>query len=450
MLTREDLRGIMEEVAAATKTEFKPTEQLKDKAVGNALSGFAKGCRREEIVGLYDATVFGNGKRGILLAVDGIYSHEFPSFDRQTNGVSKLPLDGVCSFEKGGTNNAFLTVRYQDGSEIVVYAGNVYDKPVLGILEAVIAKTSANAAASAPAPKATGKAPTAKPVAVSQPKEEAAPAQTAPVEEVPAVEPVAVLQPKKETAPAQAASVEKGSGAQPVEIPEEINFDALCDEILAQADATVELPVPAKVVAEASPAVETVSEKQKAEAAYRMGSKLYLEGKEQEALKPLLVAANLGQLDAQLLCALIYSEEYTDEDDAQALYWYQKAAEQGSDRAQYCCGVMYENGEGTVSDPAKALYWYLKAAQKGHDRAQFRCGVLYEDGLGTDMDKEEAMRWYLKSAKQGVCEAQVICGINYMKGEGVKKDWDKAKFWLEQAAAQEDESAQNLLRTYFK
>ena len=91
MLTRETLRKIMDQAAAATKTDFLPVVKLKDKVIRNALSGYAKGCRREDIIGIYDTTVFGSGKNGILLAVDGLYSHEFAHFPKKTGGSSSCP-----------------------------------------------------------------------------------------------------------------------------------------------------------------------------------------------------------------------------------------------------------------------------------------------------------------------------------------------------------------------
>jgi TPR repeat protein len=36
------------------------------------------------------------------------------------------------------------------------------------------------------------------------------------------------------------------------------------------------------------------------------------------------------------------------EDDKQAVYWYQKAADQGYAEAQSILGVMYANGKGVV------------------------------------------------------------------------------------------------------
>ncbi len=47
-----------------------------------------------------------------------------------------------------------------------------------------------------------------------------------------------------------------------------------------------------------------------------------------------------------------------------------KSAEQGDARAQYNLGVMYDNGESTLTDKKQAFYWYKKSAEQGDARAQ--------------------------------------------------------------------------------
>ena len=47
---------------------------------------------------------------------------------------------------------------------------------------------------------------------------------------------------------------------------------------------------------------------------------------------------------------------------ADAVQWYQKAAEQGSSIAQERLGFMYYNGYGVTKDITQAIYWYKKAA----------------------------------------------------------------------------------------
>jgi TPR repeat protein len=52
-------------------------------------------------------------------------------------------------------------------------------------------------------------------------------------------------------------------------------------------------------------------------------------------------------------------------DYKQAVYWYQKAADQGYAEAQSILGVMYAFGKGVLKNDKQAVYWYQKAAEQG-------------------------------------------------------------------------------------
>ena len=79
------------------------------------------------------------------------------------------------------------------------------------------------------------------------------------------------------------------------------------------------------------------------------------------------------------------------EDDAKAVYWYRKAAEQGIAKAQSNLGLMYDNGEGVSEDDAKAVYWYRKSAERGHAKAQYNLGLMYDNGYGVSEDDAKAV-----------------------------------------------------------
>jgi TPR repeat protein len=51
-------------------------------------------------------------------------------------------------------------------------------------------------------------------------------------------------------------------------------------------------------------------------------------------------------------------------DYKQAVYWYQKAADQGDAKAQSNLGTMYAFGKGVLKDYKQAVYWYQKAADR--------------------------------------------------------------------------------------
>jgi TPR repeat protein len=64
------------------------------------------------------------------------------------------------------------------------------------------------------------------------------------------------------------------------------------------------------------------------------------------------------------------------QDDKQAVYWYQKAADQGDAGAQYNLGEMYQYGVGVAQDHKQAVYWTQKAADQGHKTAERKLGIL--------------------------------------------------------------------------
>jgi TPR repeat protein len=49
--------------------------------------------------------------------------------------------------------------------------------------------------------------------------------------------------------------------------------------------------------------------------------------------------------------------------------WYRKAAEKGFMDAEYKIGYFYQMGYGVTKDRTQALNWYHKAAEAGSDEA---------------------------------------------------------------------------------
>ena len=135
---------------------------------------------------------------------------------------------------------------------------------------------------------------------------------------------------------------------------------------------------------------------------------------------------------------------YQKKDYDKAVYWFEKAAEQGIVEALYNLGVCYANGEGVSQDYTTAAYWYEKAAEQGYAKAQLNLGHLYfhYNGVGVKFDWEKALYWYEKAALQGNAKAQTQTGLLtnlYIK------DYEKAKYWLEKAAAQGEKTAIEML-----
>ena len=74
--------------------------------------------------------------------------------------------------------------------------------------------------------------------------------------------------------------------------------------------------------------------------------------------------------------------------------------------AQFNLGLMYANGEGVPQDDAEAVKWYLKAAEQGNVKAQFNLGLMYDDGYGVAEDDVEAYAWFSVAGAGGDKDAR--------------------------------------------
>lgn len=106
----------------------------------------------------------------------------------------------------------------------------------------------------------------------------------------------------------------------------------------------------------------------------------------------------------------------------------------GDDRAQTQLGFMYAHGLGVQKYYAQALYWYNKASDQGNIQATTNLGWLYENGYGVTQDYAEAAALYLKAASGGNARAAANIGNFYSTGQGVQRDDEQAFFWMAVAA----------------
>ena len=137
---------------------------------------------------------------------------------------------------------------------------------------------------------------------------------------------------------------------------------------------------------------------------------------------------------------------YEAKDYNQAVYWYQKAAEQGHAGAQCNLGFCYEKGLGVAQDWNQAVYWYRRAAEQGQVNAQCNLGNCYYYGWGVTKDYNQAVYWYQKAADAGYAKAQCNLGICYENGYGVTRDIEQAVYWYRKAADQGYADAQKALQ----
>ena len=159
-----------------------------------------------------------------------------------------------------------------------------------------------------------------------------------------------------------------------------------------------------------------------------------------------------GILSAQISLGLVYryGGEYVAQDFAEALKWYRKAAEQGSEEAEYTVGEFYHEGLGVTKDFKEALRWWKRSAEHGYEYAQYALGSLYVEGRETKKNVAEGLKWYRKAADQGMVSAQLALGNYYSDESNKAKDLAEAFLWYRKAAEQEDVTAQFFIAEMFR
>jgi hypothetical protein len=68
--------------------------------------------------------------------------------------------------------------------------------------------------------------------------------------------------------------------------------------------------------------------------------------------------------------------------------------------------MTYENGWGSVKIEAEAVYWYRKAAEQGYPPAEYDLGRMLAGGRGVLNNEAEAEAWLRRAAENGIEEAQ--------------------------------------------
>jgi localization factor PodJL len=154
-------------------------------------------------------------------------------------------------------------------------------------------------------------------------------------------------------------------------------------------------------------------------------------------------AAAMGNASAQFVIATRYlnGEQGAPQDDAQAAYWYGRAAAQGLAPAQYRLGTLYERGKGVARDLRAALDWYERAASLGNTKAMHNAAVLAASKDGQEPDYFRAYKWFSLGAAHGLKDSQFNLAVLLERGLGTKSNPADALFWYTMAASQNDADA---------
>ncbi len=162
--------------------------------------------------------------------------------------------------------------------------------------------------------------------------------------------------------------------------------------------------------------------------------------------------ADGGDSDAQFELAKALFRRISDNPDNElnALYWFEKAAQSGNPTYQMHLGLIYCWDEGDIRDFEKGFNWIRMAAEQGNTSAQYFLAVEFATGANTNRNSKEAAYWYCKAAELGHPEAQYNLGIMYLEGDGVGKNIESGHYWLLKSAKNGEYLAIKLLVDTYK
>ena len=119
---------------------------------------------------------------------------------------------------------------------------------------------------------------------------------------------------------------------------------------------------------------------------------------------------------------------YEREDYTTALEIWLPLASEGNVGAQINVGLLYNLGFGVERDLAAAAHWYETAAAQGSELAQYNLGMLLVEG--GDPSTLEGLVWLERSADRGLPQAQFELGSLICEGKGVPADPVRGVEWI--------------------
>lgn len=161
---------------------------------------------------------------------------------------------------------------------------------------------------------------------------------------------------------------------------------------------------------------------------------------EPDAIRELIAQAESNDPSAQLALACCYRDgKGVVKDNAAAMQWAHRAADQGHADALDFVGFAYLRGA-VVQRKPEVAFGYFKAAAEQSAQAAFNLGQCYYGAQGTEQDCDKALAWWRKAAAKGHGRAASTAAMALLSGEGVPPDAAEARRLAERAAELNDPS----------
>ena len=113
-------------------------------------------------------------------------------------------------------------------------------------------------------------------------------------------------------------------------------------------------------------------------------------------------------------------------------------------------GIAYVLGKDQVHSKKNAFYLFQKSAQRGSRKGQYCLGLAYSQGDGVDKDEKLGFEWFKKSADQNWPPAEFHLGECYYWGHGVSEDKNKALLLFQKALPGLEKSMKDLCENRIK
>lgn len=180
-------------------------------------------------------------------------------------------------------------------------------------------------------------------------------------------------------------------------------------------------------------------------ALYQLGRAYAANQQIADAISAYRKAADNGSTSAMVeLGVLLADGSGVAKDEAQARALFERAAQAGNPRGVTNLAALSESG-GTPSDPAAARTLLARAAEANSAEAQFQLGLMLANGVGGPRDDGAARALFEKAAAQGHAGALDWMGSFAEFGRGGPEDRSAAKDYYEKAAALGNEDAKAAL-----
>ena len=160
---------------------------------------------------------------------------------------------------------------------------------------------------------------------------------------------------------------------------------------------------------------------------------LYIQENKLKKAKPLLVKAAEKEYGyAQYLLAMNFFDLYS-ENNKEALFWLEKAANNDEPEALFQLGVYYSEG----NDLAKSIKYYQRAAELNHADAALELSYIYDEGAIVEQDDDKALFFLKKAAELENQEAIDELASMALSGQG-NMDAKEAEYWIKKAGYTEE------------